>query len=144
MAVYPTKYGLVYWRPTCKSDWSNIESRGYYVKFEGTKNQERVQRDYNLKLQRSALRSFLAAEKKLGFQLKLTGSHRTCEFQRACWESDPQRFAHPNEGVHTHGLAIDVHTGILSNRIKDVLKAHGWKQSRPVDEPWHFSFKVTR
>lgn len=87
--------------------------------------------------------------------IPLTGSLRTCEQQARLYAlngkdgNPPNRYAPPTVGVHTHGLAIDVHTGWLAAlfrvgvSIRRVLSRRGWNQSRPDDEPWHFSFGVT-
>jgi hypothetical protein len=73
----------------------------------------------------------------------LTGSIRSCDTQARLYKSDSNRYAPPDVGVHTHGLAIDVHTGYLNAVIRRILFNHGWTQSRPDDEPWHRSFGVT-
>lgn len=72
----------------------------------------------------------------------LTGSIRSCELQKRLFASDDQRFANPDSTLHTQGLAIDVHMVWLGKFpiIRALLKARGWGQSRPDDEPWHFSF----
>lgn len=80
----------------------------------------------------------------------LTGSIRSCATARALYYSEENqerirrtgtsRYAKPEGTLHPHGLAIDVHTGYLNDRIRHVLEAEGWRQSRPDDEPWHFSF----
>jgi hypothetical protein len=96
-------------------------------------------------LQEAARDSFLDAERKLGFAIVLTGSIRTCERQAELYRSDPQRFADPAKTGHTRGLAIDVSTNLSwlkRRRIKWALANRGWHQSRPTDEPWHYSFGI--
>lgn len=143
MSTKETDYGRIHFGGSCKDDYDNIElydqkERGWAV----------------LKLQRPAILSLQDCERRLAKlttpwkrrrSIRVTGSYRTCEFQRACWLSDPQRFAHPDAGVHTRGLAIDVYwRGFFTKLIiKRILRNHGWHQSRPVDEPWHWSFGVT-
>jgi hypothetical protein len=83
----------------------------------------------------------------------LTGSIRSCataqmlyfskENQDRIRTTGSSRYARPEATVHPHGLAIDVHTGYLNSTIRGILLGHGWKQSRPEDEPWHFSFYLT-
>jgi len=73
----------------------------------------------------------------------LTGSIRSCATQERLYRSDNKRYAKPGSTLHPHGLAIDVHTGFLNTTIRDILLNHGWEQSRPDDEPWHFSFTGT-
>jgi len=143
MAVeaYKTKYGLVYHRPTCKSDWKNIITRS-------RKRFGKVVPYTTMTLQEPALLSIRAVEKELSrpwkrFMVRVTGTIRTCELQRKLYASDPNRYAPPNKTLHTHGLAIDVHTAYLDDRLRKALLAHGWHQTRPDDEPWHFSFRLT-
>lgn len=127
---YFTKYGVVYHQPQCKSDWKNIV--------------ERDRNGYTLKLQQPAMRSFRSAEEKLGREIKLTGSWRSCSLQAQLYQSDTSRYAHPDKTLHTHGLAIDVSTAQPDQqRIRELLLARGWHQSRPDDEPWHYSFRLT-
>lgn len=140
-----TKYGTVFRADRCKDDYGTLRTSGWYRR----KGIPFKKRAVYVTLQKPALDAFRRAEDVLGFQIFTTGSHRTCEFQAAKYREDPKRFAHPNEGVHTQGLAIDVDSGQLDKRGKDgrtvreVLRAVGWKQSRPEDEPWHFSWGVT-
>jgi hypothetical protein len=142
MAVktYFSKYGRVFHSTTCKDDFKNIKTR---PPFDGEPNT-------GVTLQASALRSLRAVERSLGGPFKprhirVTGSIRSCEQQYALWRTDPGRFAHPDTTLHTQGLAIDVYNtpDSLNNKVRKALLAHGWHQSRPDDEPWHFSFRLT-
>lgn len=90
-------------------------------------------------LQTPAAASFKAVERDYG-PFRITGSSRTCEFQEAAYKKDPNRYAPPDTTRHTRGLAIDVHTGDITNRLNTSLAAHGWRRSRPTDEPWHWSY----
>ena len=135
MTVYKTRYGPVYHREKCKSDWRNIV----------TVDHKKPWTRYTL--QRPAVKSLHAVARDLGSfwkpqWVRVTGTHRTCSFQLSKWREDPSRFASPNGTLHTHGLAIDVHTGFLNEKIRKSLLRHGWHQSRPDDEPWHFSFRL--
>jgi hypothetical protein len=99
-------------------------------------------------LQRPALRSIEAVEEEISGRwikryVRVTGTWRSCAFQLSKWKEDPSRFAHPSVGLHTQGLAIDIHTAFLNKRLKRALLKHGWTQSRPDDEPWHFSYGWT-
>ena len=132
MAIYRklTRWGLVFRNTVCKSDWSNIV--------------EKDRDGYTLKLQKPAMRSYRAAEASLGREIKLTGSWRSCSLQAQLYQSDTQRYAHPNTTLHTQGLAIDVSTAQRDlDKIRGALKKRGWTQSRPTDEPWHYSFGWT-
>lgn len=132
MAIYTkwTRFGRVYRSTICKDDWTNIV--------------EKDREGYKLKLQSPAMRSFRSAERRLGREIKLTGTWRSCAFQAQLYQSDTSRFAHPNSTLHTQGLAIDVSTAQGDQeRIRTLLKRRGWTQSRPVDEPWHYSYGWT-
>lgn len=138
-----TKYGEIRHRETCKSDWSNIKC--VVSKRAITKVPVKFT---SMCLQEPAIKSIRAVEAELSkpwspFRVRVTGSLRTCELQRQLYASDPNRYAPPNAGLHTHGLAIDVHTKYLSDKLRRALIKHGWKQSRPQDEPWHFSYHLS-
>lgn len=125
-----TRWGVVKRADVCKDDWANIV--------------EKPREGYKLKLQAPAMRSFRKAERALGREIKLTGSWRACSTQAALYQTDPNRFAHPNSTLHTQGLAIDVSTAQRGQKkIRRALLKRGWSQSRPVDEPWHYSFYWT-
>jgi hypothetical protein len=153
MSEHSTPFGKIRRVDGCKDDYKRI----------GVYDQPPVG-GAPVVLQGPALKSFREAENRYGnkrhwrpgrpkAQLRkdgtrfrpifLTGSIRSCELQKRLYESDPNRFAHPSQTLHTHGLAIDVHTGYLNGTIKMILRNVGWNQSRPVDEPWHFSFFLT-
>lgn len=139
---YKTEFGTVYHRPTCKSDWKNI------VTVQRRRPSGLVVPYTKLTLQEPAVRSIRQVEKDLSkpwkpFYVRATGTIRTCDQQRALYASDPDRFAHPDKTLHTHGLAIDVHTAYLSEALRRTMLRYGWHQSRPVDEPWHFSYRLT-
>lgn len=136
-----TRYGPIFRSTVCKDNYGNIETSTRYKKASGT-IAWRKRSGADVTLQRPALASFKMAEEKAGQEIVLTGSQRTCALQYELYRSDPGRFAHPNEGVHTQALAIDVNTNHLNEKVRACLKLCGWEQSRPDDEPWHFSFKV--
>lgn len=141
--TYSTKYGNVYrCVGCCKDNYTNIITSNYYRKPSGIVNLRR--RQSSITLQRPAIKSLQAAEVRLGREIVVTGSFRTCELQAALYRSDPNRFAPNTVGVHCQGLAIDVTTEDpeLTTKVRKVLDAEGWHQARP-DEPWHFSYKVT-
>lgn len=52
------------------------------------------------------------------------------------------RFADPNKGLHVVGLAFDINSAYLKPEVFAAFKAEGWHQTRPVVEPWHFSYGV--
>lgn len=144
MAIIQTKYGRVA-EPDgrCKDDYAIIEL---------------LHRDgMTIKLQEGAMGSYREACRayarktwpdryhagKVKYRpIMLTGSWRSCAYQRQLWESDPQRFAHPDVTLHPRGLAIDVATPVPV-MVHNILLNHGWHQSRPGDEPWHFSYCFT-
>jgi hypothetical protein len=131
---YPTRYGVVNHSSICKDDWDNIQTI-------------RMGPSAEYKLQISAIRSLRAVAKDVGGPwqpkpVRVTGTWRSCAYQWQLYRSDPSRYAHPNTTLHTQGLAIDVHTDFLTQEVKQSLLSHGWKQARPTDEPWHFSFRL--
>lgn len=131
MTTYWTRYGRVYHSSVCKDNWPNIV--------------ERQRAGYTLKLQSPALKSYLAAEKAIGFKITLTGSWRSCAYQSELYRSDPNRYANPNTTLHTQGLAIDVSMNLSAAQLAKVHKAlnwRGWVQARPDDEPWHYSYRL--
>lgn len=135
---YMTKYGWVNHSDICKDDWGNIVISPKWKKPNGTV----VDRNEPLKLQRSAVRSIRAVEKKIGEQVVVTGTWRSCSEQYTLWRSDSTRYASPNVTLHTQGLAIDVNMDYLNDKMRVALLNHGWYQARPTDEPWHFSFRL--
>ena len=138
MTSTQTKYGIIFHGGPCKDDYDNI-----VLYDQGGSN-------IPVKLQRPAMKSFKEAEqaisRKFGSKqriLLIGNSWRSCAFQRECWEKDPSRFAHPDVGLHTRALAIDVNqnqSALKRRRIHTALTNRGWKQVRPDDEPWHYSF----
>lgn len=138
-----TDWGAVYRSSTCKDNYETIVTSEYYRKPSGLIR--RRKRDIAITLQRPALESLRECEAKLGREIKVTGTSRTCALQAALYKKDPQRYAPPNVGLHCQSLAIDVSTldSELKTRVREVLTHHGWTQARPYDEPWHFSFGWT-
>ena len=97
-----------------------------------------------VKLQRAAWESFHDAEIHLGLQIGLTGSWRSCAYQRELYAQDPARFAPPDKTAHPRGLAVDVSQAMPPARlsaIDDALRRRGWHQAR-ADEPWHYSYGI--
>lgn len=145
METYKTRFGVVFHSDSCKDDWKNIRTT---VRKRGLPGNRKEVPFTTLTLQGPAIDSIRAVEKELSrpwkaFYVRATGTIRTCEQQMALWLSDKERFAHPNSTLHTQGLAIDIHTSFLDERLRKSMLAHGWHQSRPDDEPWHFSFRLT-
>jgi hypothetical protein len=141
---YETKYGPVFREiGGCKDNWTNIVTSEYYRKTSGLIR--RRARQTSITLQKPAIDSLRAAEARLGREIVVTGSFRTCSLQAVLYKSDPNRFAPNTVGVHCQALAIDVTTEDpeLKTKVRKALLAEGWHQSRPEDEPWHWSYKVT-
>lgn len=96
-------------------------------------------------LQRAAMESLKDASEKVGFDIVCTGTIRSCDLQTKLYNGDHNRFAPPDKTAHTRGLAIDVSMALSwlrRRRIRRALLARGWHQSRPTDEPWHYSFGI--
>jgi hypothetical protein len=141
---FRTRYGTVFHSSTCKDDWPNLAT----VTLVNNVVTRRKQEGATYTLQSPAIKSLRAVARDLGGPwrpqpVRVTGTIRACETQAALYASDSSRYAHPNVTLHTQGLAIDVNTNFLDERIRKSLLAHGWHQSRPDDEPWHFSYKLT-
>lgn len=146
--AYRTPYGRIWYGGPCRDDYPNLvtydQGGGHTV----------------LTLQRPAMRAFWAAQvrlaKRLGWSERrleehphgkpirvLPGTNRTCATQHRLWKSDPKRYARPEITGHTRGLAIDVdQTQGYLELVRRCLLAEGWRQVRPDDEPWHFSYFV--
>lgn len=132
-----TKWGDIF-APSgpCKDDYRNIES------FQASGGQI-------VKLQLGALHSFQECERRYGErtgrkgdrQIALTGSWRSCSYQSSLYAKDQHRYAPPNVTLHCRGLAIDVSQAQPNlEMIREILLNHGWRQARPDDEPWHYSY----
>jgi len=145
-----TPYGVIHYGGECRDDYPNFvtydQGGGHTI----------------LTLQRPAMRAFWAAEIRLATRLGwsdtrieendghgraiyvLSGTNRTCATQYRLWKSDPDRYASPNSTGHTRGLCLDV-SQVQPNLdlIRRALMNEGWKQVRPGDEPWHFSYWIT-
>ncbi len=52
------------------------------------------------------------------------------------------RFADPNKGLHVVGLAFDIHSDFNNADVYQAFREDGWHQTRPIDEPWHWSYGV--
>ena len=142
ITTYETRYGTVFHSSVCKDDFQNVVTKT--VKRRGPGGYSVTYR-----LQAPAIASLRAVAKDIGgpfrqLPVKVTGTSRTCAYQASLYAKDPSRYASPNSTLHTQGLAIDVDTNFLHDHpeAKASLLAHGWNQSRPVDEPWHFSFRL--
>lgn len=147
-----TKYGPVFRGSTCCDDFSNILTNT-------VGGDHAIGGPETYKLQSPAITSLRRVAERTGTKMPwrknkrpvhVTGTWRSCAFQAECYARDPGRYAPPNVGLHTQGLAIDVDMnwyGALTprqqRRFRYVMKAEGWTQARPSDEPWHFSYGWT-
>lgn len=152
MTIYETPYGPIYAGGPCEDSYDNL------VVYD-----QPPAGGAPIILQQPAVRSFRAAEnayakvawrpgmprtqrRKNGTRFRpiiLTGSHRSCATQTRLYASDSKRYAPPSATLHPRGLAIDVHTAYLNRAVHRILADHGWRQSRPIDEPWHASFHLS-
>jgi hypothetical protein len=146
--IYRTPYGRIFYGGPCRDDYRNL------VTYDQGGGQAVIV------LQRAAMRALWAAQvrfaKRSGWSDArlarnpkgrpiriLPGSHRTCEQQAALYRQDPRRFARPEITGHTRGLAIDVdQSQPRLDVIRRCLIREGWRQVRPDDEPWHYSYFV--
>ncbi len=145
-----TPYGFIRYGGPCRDDY-----RSLVVYDQGGGNTV-------LELQRPAMMAFQAAEVRYarrsgwtkvrikrnggrGRPIKvLPGTNRSCETQARLYASDRNRYASPAITGHTRGLAIDVDQSQPNlDKVNAALRAEGWTQTRPDDEPWHWSYGVT-
>jgi LAS superfamily LD-carboxypeptidase LdcB len=97
-----------------------------------------------VKLQRAAWLTFHDAEIALGSQIGITGSWRSCAYQRQLYAADHNRYAPPDKTAHVRGLAIDVSQAqppAKLAKVRGLLIARRWYQAR-IDEPWHYSYGI--
>lgn len=136
------QHGTIFYGGPCRDDYPNMEAH------------EHVAGQLLIVLQGPALEALKAAEVRYGVATNrpigrrdiiiTPGSNRSCATQARLFAQDPNRFADPKITGHTRGLAIDVSTSQPNQSlIRECLLAEGWSQTRPDDEPWHFSYGVT-
>ena len=146
-----TAYGPIYYGGPCKDDYRNMVTYDAEPKGSGLV----------LTLQRPAMKALKAAQvryaKRKGWTaarlkanpdgrpiLMTAGTNRSCDTQKRLYAEDSSRYARPEITGHTRGLALDVSTAQSNQEIiKACLRAEGWTQTRPDDEPWHWSYGVT-
>ena len=98
-------------------------------------------------LQPIVMAAFKRAEQRAGQRIPVVWSYRSCAEQRVacrniCGKTEcPGRCAPPGKSWHQLGAAIDTNQRSLDTpAIVDALKATGWCQSVPTNDPGHFSF----
>lgn len=69
-------------------------------------------------------------------------AYRPYAVQAAGYARDSNRFANPNKGLHVVGLAFDIHSDYNKPEVYEAFRKEGWHQTRPIDEPWHWSYGV--
>lgn len=139
-----TRFGKVFrLNGGCKDDWKTIATSRYYRKTSGLIR--RRLRRVPITMQKPALDALRRAEERAGTEITVTGSSRSCEFQAALHARDSARYAAPSVGLHCQALAIDqnMENQTHSPETKEALLHVGFTQSRPSDEPWHWSFGWT-
>jgi len=144
---YATPYGRVFGDGACVDDYSNIIL--YSQPPAGSAS---------VKLQAAAMRAFKNAEDRIQSRrirqlnspredrkfraIALTGSWRSCSYQRELYMRDSDRYAHPDRTGHTRGLCIDVSQAQSARRLRKIrraLEAEGWHYTNS-SEPWHASY----
>jgi hypothetical protein len=127
------KWGEIRCGGPCRDDYARITVDG------------RPNGEGYVKLQQAGMKAFHDAEQACGFVIQLTGSFRLCATQESLYSQDPSRYAAPATSGHCRGLAIDVSTTYgwwKTRKIKRALADRRWYQTRPQDEPWHWSFGI--
>lgn len=127
----------------CKDDWKNVVTSRYYRKPSGLIR--RRLRPVPITLQKPAMDALRKAEERAGMEITVTGSRRTCALQAELYARDSHRYAPPSVGLHCQALAIDQNMDNQTAKpaTKEALLHVGFTQSRPTDEPWHWSFGWT-
>lgn len=128
----------------CRDDYDNIEIY----------DQPGLPGHAPVELQRPAMKAFKEAERRWarltrpwrrGSKIRpielIPGTTRSCAYQAELYRRDPARYAPPEVGLHPRRLAIDVRS--RSRILKRILRRLGWRQARPSDEPWHWSYWLT-
>lgn len=142
MTTTKTEYGPIRHGGSCFDHYRNIvEQDGRRLQAPAMRALREAER--RLFKRKHPVRSKFPRNKNAREPIILTGSWRSCDLQRQLYASDSSRYADPDKTLHTRGLAIDVHTGHLDDDVLAVLRATGWKRSRPDDEPWHHSYWLT-
>jgi hypothetical protein len=145
-----TPNGVIHYGGACRDDYPNM-----VVYDQGGGNTV-------IELQAPAMRAFKDAEAWVWDRLHpilrrrgkkgrdlipvLPGTNRTCTTQTRLHNEDSSRYADPKITGHTRGIAIDRDRRVsLRRRLLHhrALLKFGWTQTRPIDEPWHYSYGVT-
>lgn len=95
-----------------------------------------------VKLQKPAMLAYHEAERLNGRAIRITGEgFRSCSLQWSLYNSDPGRFANPNDSRHCRGLAIDVENTPenLTAKAKTSLVSVGFCFG-VSGEPWHAAY----
>lgn len=96
-------------------------------------------------LDKAAAASKARIDRKLGYVVppaSANDAYRPYATQAAGYARDPERYANPNKGLHVVGLAFDIHSDFNTPEVYNAFRQEGWHQTRPGDEPWHWSYGV--
>lgn len=96
-------------------------------------------------LDMAAAASKARIDKKLGYVVppaSVYDAYRPYSTQAAGYARDPERYANPNKGLHVVGLAFDIHSDYNKPEVYQAFREEGWHQTRPIDEPFHWSYGV--
>lgn len=109
---------------------------------------EDVRRRDGVTLTGAAMEAFRAAESRVGHDIVVVQSYRTCREQALACEricgsrrGCPGLCAPPGLSWHQRALAIDVTKDMLDTPgVIEALTGEGWCQPLPSSDPGHFSF----
>lgn len=101
-------------------------------------------------LDKAAAASKARIDAKLGYPVPASSAndaYRPYSVQAAGYASGDTiggkpRYASPEKGLHVVGLAFDIHADYNKPEVYEAFRQEGWHQTRPVDEPWHWSYGV--
>ena len=92
-------------------------------------------------LDKDAAASFRRVQERGGKDFGNVGNYRTYAYQAAKYAENPRRYGSPDKSAHVVGLAIDIVDVDIQAALPHLL-FEGWQQTRPGDEPWHFSYLI--
>jgi hypothetical protein len=97
-----------------------------------------------MRLDVTAMASFMAVQTAYGKPIPLTGAWRSEAVQAQGYETDPDRFAPPGKGGHPVGIAVDVNANKVNlndPKLFDSFTRYGWYR-RGRSGIMHYSYGV--
>ena len=128
--------------------WSALRPPGLVIPDDPCASPPPLRTWHGVTLQPLAMTAFRQAQRDAGTPIPVVQSYRTCEQQRTACEGIcqnrngcPGLCAPPGKSWHQLGAAVDIsQAGLDDPRVVNALKAAGWCEPLPVNDPGHFSF----